>query len=298
VRTVVRVLTVATGLPLAPDRLTADESAQLASLSGAPQRSQWLRSRRALRLLLAVTGLPANTAGYRFPHRRFSLTHTADLGVAAGALDTAGSIRAALAGVGVDVEAAHAADPRAARFFLREHEQAWLAGLPPQDRAEQQVGLWTVKEAVFKADAGNRRTLLRDYSLLRPAAGSGVAVPHDRSRRIAFGYHRIRLRDAHLCVAAAFQRHPSRLRRAMSAPTITFEEVAARIGSTLSIPAGDLSPGTTLQELAADSFLLVEMVVDLQEEFDSMFTQAELRQITTLGELADLVRANATGRPS
>jgi acyl carrier protein/phosphopantetheinyl transferase len=298
VTVVVRVLTVVTAQPLAPTLLTGGELAQLASLAGEPQRLQWLRSRRALRLVLAVAGLRPNAAAYRFPHRRLSLTHTADVGVAAGFVGPVGVIPAVLAGVGVDVEAAHAADPRAARFFLREHEQAWLAGLPVEERAEQQVGLWTVKEAVFKADAGNRHTLLRDYSLLRPSAGSGTAVAHGRSRRIAFGYHRIRLRGAHLCVAAAFQRHPSSPRRPMSAPTITFEEIADRIASTLSIPAGDLSPGTTLQELAADSFLLVEMVVDLQEEFDSMFTQSELRQITTLGELADLVRANAVRRPS
>ena len=81
---VVRLLTVATAQPLAPALLTAGESAQLASLAGEPQRLQWLRSWRALRLVLAVAGLRANAAAYRFPHRRLSLTHTADLGVAAG----------------------------------------------------------------------------------------------------------------------------------------------------------------------------------------------------------------------
>ena len=77
--------------------------------------------------------------------------------------------------------------------------------------------------------------------------------------------------------------------------TISFEDITARISQTLSIPAAELKPETTLKELAADSFLLVEMVVDLQEEFDTTFGQAELVEVSNLGELADLVRAHAGG---
>jgi acyl carrier protein len=34
------------------------------------------------------------------------------------------------------------------------------------------------------------------------------------------------------------------------------------------------------------------MVVDLQEKFDTMFTQAELREISTLGQLVELLRSS------
>lgn len=78
--------------------------------------------------------------------------------------------------------------------------------------------------------------------------------------------------------------------------SISFENITARISATLSIPAEELKPETTLKELAADSFLMVEMIVDLQEEFDSTFSQAELWSVGNLGQLADLVRANAGGK--
>lgn len=75
--------------------------------------------------------------------------------------------------------------------------------------------------------------------------------------------------------------------------TILFEDITARISQTLSVPVAELKPDTTLRELAADSFLLVEMVVDLQEEYGTAFGQAELMTVSNLGELADLIRAHA-----
>lgn len=108
---------------------------------------------------------------------------------------------------------------------------------------------------------------------------------------MTFGYTCGRLRGAHLSTAAAFRRIPCR-RRTMTVQTVTFELVAEQISKTLSVPASNLTPETTLQDLVADSFLLVEMVVDLQEEFDTMFTQAELREISTLGQLVELLRSS------
>ena len=70
---------------------------------------------------------------------------------------------------------------------------------------------------------------------------------------------------------------------------VTFERVAERISETLNVPATTLTPQTTLRELAADSFLLVEVAVDLQEEFDAIFTQAELREVVNLGQLVGLL---------
>ncbi len=72
---------------------------------------------------------------------------------------------------------------------------------------------------------------------------------------------------------------------------ITFEHVAERISATLNVPATKLTPQTTLRELAADSFLLVEMAVDLQEEFDALFTQSALREVANLGQLVELLDA-------
>jgi acyl carrier protein len=71
--------------------------------------------------------------------------------------------------------------------------------------------------------------------------------------------------------------------------SVTFDLVADRVGTLLSLPADKLTPETALQDLALDSFRMVEMVVDLQEEFDSIFTQDQLQQVHTLGDLFKLL---------
>lgn len=71
---------------------------------------------------------------------------------------------------------------------------------------------------------------------------------------------------------------------------VTFDLVAERISEILSVPVDKLTPQTALNDLALDSFQMVETVVDLQEEFDSIFTQAALSQVSTLGELTELLR--------
>jgi acyl carrier protein len=291
VRKRLTVLAAATTRPLALAELTTRESCHLASLAGESRRRQWLTSRRALRLILGVTGLPYRTTGCTFPHRRLSLAHTDGAGIAAAAV---GAIPATLTGIGVDIEPKRDADPRTARFFLSEREQAWLNSVPLQARAEHQVRLWTVKEALFKADTANQRSILRDYTVLRPAADKGCGLkgpPAKRDPAAVFGYVHTRLAGVHLSIAAAFRRDRPTPRRDMRTSVITFEDVAERISATLSIPVSELKPKTTLQDLAADSFLLVEMVIDLQEEFDAMFTQTELREVANLSDLVDLLRS-------
>lgn len=286
----VNVLGVWTDRPLALDDLTMLEREELAALAGAERRRQWLTSRHALRVLLGLLGLPGDTADYRFPHPRLSLTHAGAGAIAAG---SAGQWAAGqwAAGLGVDYEASRPVDPRAARFFLGEAELAWLARAPADDRAARQLRLWTVKEAVFKADLANRDALLSDYSVC--GDGTGWAARRDTGQR--FGFSSARFRGGHLSVAAARDApcpapdpDPDLIDWRTSMP-VTFELVAQRISETLSIPVTDLSRETTLRDLAADSFMLVEMAVDLQEEFDAMFTQAELREVANLGQLVDLL---------
>ncbi|SOJ56368.1 Acyl carrier protein [Mycobacterium simulans] len=300
----ITLLATTTTRPLDPAVLTADESARLASLPGEQRRRQWLTSRRALRLLLGVAGLPPETTRYTLPHPRISLSHTERVGAAAVVVDPTQRVT----GVGIDVESDRDADPRAARFFLGDRDQAWLATLPTAERRCHQVNLWTVKEALFKADMNNERATLRDYALVDPAAATGCAVrnlpPEEPAtgRSTVFGYTRTRLPGTgeHLSLAVAFRRPTTPTstdalthsipRRNMSTKEITFDEVTERISATLSIPLAKLTPTTTLADLAADSFMLVEAVVDLQEEFDTMFTQTQLREITNLGELVELLQ--------
>jgi acyl carrier protein len=191
---------------------------------------------------------------WRFPHPRASVTHTERAGAAAVLVSGPAS------GVGVDLEHDRPVSPAMTRFYLRDDE-------PPGDP----LRLWTVKEAMFKADPGNATRLLRDYRVSDPA----------------YQHTSVRYRGGWLSVAA-------RTRRG-SVPTsvITFDAVADRIASVLRVPVTMLTPQTTMKDLAADSFMLVEMVVDLQEEFDAMFTQARLREVANLGDLVALLQETA-----
>jgi acyl carrier protein len=301
----VRVLVACTTAPVPVATLTPAEGARFGPMRGTPRERQWLTSRAALRLLLGLLGLERNTAAYRFPHRRLSMSHTETVGVAAGVVDP---VPASLVGFGVDAEPERRVDPRTGRFFLNPREQAWISGLPPARRSTEQLRLWTVKEALFKADPDNRLAVLTHFVTRNPMARGGAAHNVHRTG-LSFGYASRCTPDAiHLTVAASFRDAPAmptgtpattagpsstKTRSGDQMPTtITFDQVAERVSATLSVPVDKLTPETSLHDLAVDSFRLVEMVVDLQEEFDSMFTQAELKQLVTLGELFELLRSH------
>ncbi len=52
--------------------------------------------------------------------------------------------------------------------------------------------------------------------------------------------------------------------------------------------------GAVLTDLVNSSFLLVEMVIELQEEFDVRFQQADMNEVATVGQLLDLVDSRMT----
>ncbi|TJZ96058.1 phosphopantetheine-binding protein [Actinacidiphila oryziradicis] len=210
--------------------------------------------RHALRIAAAVAGLPGDPAGYRFPHPRASVTHTDQVGVAAVL------VAGPAAGVGVDLEHDQPVRPATARFYLHDDE--------PHDDL---LRLWTVKEAMFKADPANATRTLRDYRADDPA------YQHVSARHLG-GW---------LTVAARLAREP------MPTNTISFETVASRVAGVLRVPETDLTPQTLIKDLAADSFMMVEMIVDLQEEFDAVFTQARLREVDSLSELVELLQESA-----
>jgi acyl carrier protein/4'-phosphopantetheinyl transferase EntD len=282
----VPVLCVWTDRPLPPHLMTAGEAARAGAFTGR-RRWEFLTSRWALRVVVGLLGEDHDTNLYSFPHPRFSITHGPSGVVAAGAVSST------TAGVGVDLEPDRAVDARTTRFFLTEPERSWLAAVPSQAYPAEHLRLWTVKEAVFKSDPANRTTVLCDYTSVHPPTWQGRAWRRGSPYR--FGYSCGRLRSTQLAVAVAVHdvlTHPTDPRRTMP---VTFELVAERIGSTLNVPVAALTPQTTLRELAADSFLLVEMAVDLQEEFDAVFTQAQLREIVNLGQLVELLGTPGRG---
>ena len=72
------------------------------------------------------------------------------------------------------------------------------------------------------------------------------------------------------------------------------EAIFQRIADLIDVPVAELTPQTPIRSLVRESFMLVELVIDLQEECDTYFTQDELRDIETIGELAALLQSART----
>lgn len=77
----------------------------------------------------------------------------------------------------------------------------------------------------------------------------------------------------------------------MTTPAVTYDHVADRVGSLLSVPAERIRPETTLRELLSDSLLMVEVAIDLQEEYEVILTQDDIQSIHTFGDLVTLLQS-------
>ncbi len=69
------------------------------------------------------------------------------------------------------------------------------------------------------------------------------------------------------------------------------DQVNQRIAQVLGVPANRVKPDVVLTDLVSDSYRLVEMAIELQDDYDVVFTQADLSQVTTVAELTELVRS-------
>ena len=67
------------------------------------------------------------------------------------------------------------------------------------------------------------------------------------------------------------------------------EEIRGAIARFLKKPVEKTTDATLLVDLVQESFVLVEMVIELQETFHVRFGQAELSNVKTVGDLVDLV---------
>ena len=71
------------------------------------------------------------------------------------------------------------------------------------------------------------------------------------------------------------------------------DEITARIAEVLGVAPSRVRPEVVLSELVSDSYRLVEMAIELQDDYDVIFSQSDLSSVTTVGDLADLVRTRA-----
>jgi hypothetical protein len=171
--------------PVRPAALSVHEWRQLDALAGTPRALAWRRGRAALKRLLGRLGADGETSALHFPHPGLSLTHS---GGVALAVHVAG-----VGGTGVDLERCRLGIRRAARWlgaaalFAAPVEQAWLAGLRRDLLGSELVRLWTVKEALYKADLDNAGEGLADYALVDPSRRAGPAA-HTTDPRRTFRY--------------------------------------------------------------------------------------------------------------
>jgi len=73
--------------------------------------------------------------------------------------------------------------------------------------------------------------------------------------------------------------------------TVTAEDIRRRIAEILEIPEARAAADTVLTDLVADSFRLVEMAIELQEDYDVIIGQADMKDLRTVDDLAELVRS-------
>jgi acyl carrier protein len=69
--------------------------------------------------------------------------------------------------------------------------------------------------------------------------------------------------------------------------------IKKRIADTLQLPIAKLTDERLLTDVVAESFAMVEMVIDLQEEFGVRLEQAELKKLKTVADLTSLVSAKS-----
>ena len=67
------------------------------------------------------------------------------------------------------------------------------------------------------------------------------------------------------------------------------EKIRAKIAGFVNQPSGKITDDRILTELVAESFLLVELVIELQEEFHARLMQEDLRSVKTVGDLISTV---------
>jgi len=73
------------------------------------------------------------------------------------------------------------------------------------------------------------------------------------------------------------------------------EQVREKVAEVLGHELQAIADSAVLTDLVNSSFLLVELVIELQEEFDVRFQQADMNAVSTVGELLGLVDSRING---
>ena len=72
------------------------------------------------------------------------------------------------------------------------------------------------------------------------------------------------------------------------------DAVTSAIAALIRVDDDRVTMSTHLTDLVTDSFVLVQLAVELQDEFDVVFHAEDLDRVQIVGDLVDLVRSRAS----
>ena len=126
----------------------------------------WIQGRSALKKVFVYLNKSIDVAKISFHDQCFSISHTKDCAVAIGVLDSVESSN----GVGIDLELSRKVDAKHTRYYLSKYESDLV------NSNDDLLRLWTVKEALFKADPSNDGGVLKNYNVKNPKTLKGEAI--------------------------------------------------------------------------------------------------------------------------
>ncbi|HJQ69207.1 MAG TPA: phosphopantetheine-binding protein [Blastocatellia bacterium] len=77
------------------------------------------------------------------------------------------------------------------------------------------------------------------------------------------------------------------------ADSVTADKVKTKMAGLLRQPVERLRDDAVLTDLVSQSLLLIEMVIELQEEFAVRLVQDDLKDVKTVGDLTRLIERKA-----
>ena len=126
----------------------------------------WIQGRSALKKVFEHLNKSIDVTKISFPDQCFSISHTKDCAVAIGILNNCESSN----GVGIDLELNRKIDAKHTRYYLSKYESDLV------NSNDDLLRLWTVKEALFKADPNNDGVILKYYNVKNPKTLKGEAI--------------------------------------------------------------------------------------------------------------------------
>lgn len=72
---------------------------------------------------------------------------------------------------------------------------------------------------------------------------------------------------------------------------LAVDKIKARMSQVVSVKLEKLTDDAILQELVSDSFILIDMVIDLQSTFDVRLDQEDLVEVHTVGDLIKVLQS-------